>query len=230
MDDSQTAFAAQYQAYGFDLDMMKVSNDPPPFASLTTETIFNEHFVSNHAQRPMDTVGGPDAKKARWSPTSFAAATATNGTGSAPTRDAFANYGYGPQANLSPSGGFANSSPNGANHQLYSTPSLTLNTTNLGNANGGMPSQLSPNTAGPYTPQQQAPQQSANGNGNMPFGAYGAYGMLGMGIPGMLNGFQYNAAAAAANFGQVSSCLFSRLFTPEFYLYCFRSFFGGIRY
>ncbi|KAK7691833.1 hypothetical protein QCA50_005237 [Cerrena zonata] len=172
MDDSQTAFAAQYQQYGLDLDMMK---------------------------RSMDSVGGPDAKKARWSPTSFVGANGTNGLAGAgaTVRDAFANYGYGPQASIS-QGGFSNGSPPNqfaSPNALYSTPSLSINTSTSSN---GMPSQLSPNTAGPFTPQTQQTPASAN-NG---YNGFNGYSMLGMGIPGMnvLNGFPYNAQIA--NFGQ----------------------------
>ena len=61
----------------------------------------------------METVGGPDAKKARWSPTSFGAANGANGlaanASASANRDAFANYGYGPQAGMAQNG-FANSS------------------------------------------------------------------------------------------------------------------------
>ncbi len=152
-------------------------------------------------QRSMDSVGGPDAKKARWSPTSFVGANGASGlpnSGSNAVRDAFANYGYGPQASLS-QGGFNNSPPTGFNsaNPLYSTPSLSINTQT--NANG-MPSQMSPNTAGPFTPQSQQPPISANGNG---YGAFGGYNMLGMGLPtmGVLNGFPYNGQMG--NFNQV---------------------------
>ncbi|KAL4249239.1 RRM domain-containing protein [Abortiporus biennis] len=172
MDDSQTAFATQYQQYGLDLDMMK---------------------------RSMDSVGGPDAKKARWSPTSFVGANGTNGLSNAgaSVRDAFANYGYGPQASISQNG--FNTSPSSSfasANQLYSTPSLSINTQTSAN---GMPSQMSPNTAGPFTPQTQQTPASANGNG---YGGFGAYNMLGMGLPGMsvLNGFAY--ANQMGNFGQ----------------------------
>ncbi|EMD32952.1 hypothetical protein CERSUDRAFT_87652 [Gelatoporia subvermispora B] len=186
MDDSQTAFATQYPVYGLDLDMMK---------------------------RSMDTVGGPDAKKARWSPTSFGASNGTNGLSPASTgitaRDAFANYGYGPQANIAQAGmaqgGFNNSPPSGgfAGNPLYSTPSLSINTATAAN---GMAPQMSPNTAGPFTPQQQQPSPA---NGTSPYG-FGGYNMLGMGLPGMgmgmgmLGGFPYNAHMVnlAQNFGQ----------------------------
>jgi RNA recognition motif-containing protein len=160
-------------------------------------------------KRSMDTVGGPEAKKARWSPTAFTAnspagSVATNGANAAAAnRDAFANYGYGPQANFnqqqtqqsSPIPGFANASP------LYSTPSLSINT-QTGVSMGG---QASPNPASAVAfmqqQQQQQQQQQANAqngqqsplNGNA-FGFGGAYNILGMGIPGMnmLGGFPYN--------------------------------------
>ncbi|KAG6820064.1 hypothetical protein H0H93_005687 [Arthromyces matolae] len=179
MDDSQTAFAPQYQPYPFDLDMMK---------------------------RSMDAIGGPDAKKARWSPTSFAAQS-SNGANNSP-RDAFANYGYGPQASISQSS--FNSSPSGgfANSPLYSSPNLSINTQTNGN---GMPvpGQLSPNTAAAFAAQQQQQvqqqqhqqQQQMNANGNG-YGQFPGYNMLGMGMPGMniLNGFPYNAQMG--QFGQ----------------------------
>ncbi|KAI0645141.1 hypothetical protein C8Q79DRAFT_927385 [Trametes meyenii] len=177
MEDSQTAFASQYQPYaGFDIDMMK---------------------------RSMDTVGGPDAKKARWSPTSFGPNNGANGlaanASASNARDAFANYGYGPQAALSQNG-FNNSPPSSgfAGNPLYSTPSLSVNTAVTAN---GMPSQMSPNTAGPYTPQQQQPP-SANPNSANPYNPFGGYNMLGMGLPqmGVLGGFAYNGQMA--NFAQ----------------------------
>ncbi|KAJ3983818.1 hypothetical protein F5890DRAFT_1597026 [Lentinula detonsa] len=151
MDESQTAFASQYPSYGFDLDMMK---------------------------RSMEPVGGPDAKKARWSPTFPQQNPSSNANSN---RDAFANYGYGPQASISQSG-YA-SSPI-TTSPLYSTPSLTINT----QANGSpMNPQMSPNTAN--FPQQQQPSP----NGSSPYG-FGSYNMLGMGMPGMnmMAGFPYN--------------------------------------
>ena len=130
----------------------------------------------------MDTVGGPDAKKARWSPTSFN----SNGTnGLSGNRDAFANYGYGPNASVNQSG--YNGSPTNGNgfngNALYSTPQLSINTNTSGN---GMPSQMSPNTAGAFTPSQQQPP-SANPNGqSSPYPGFGAYNLLlpMMGTPG----------------------------------------------
>ncbi|KAA1477515.1 hypothetical protein DENSPDRAFT_588903 [Dentipellis sp. KUC8613] len=162
MDDSQTAFATQYPSYGFDLDMMK---------------------------RPMDAVGGPDAKKARWSPTSYG--NNANGLPAAPgtaNRDAFANYGYGPQANLNQQG-YNGSPPSAgfAGNPLYST---SLNTPTTPN---GLGPQMSPNTATAFAQQQQQQQQLGQ-NGNYGFG--GGYNMLGMGLPGMgvlgVGGFPYN--------------------------------------
>ncbi|THH23055.1 hypothetical protein EUX98_g8122 [Antrodiella citrinella] len=151
--------------------------------------------------RSMDSVGGPDAKKARWSPTSFAA----NGLSNNPNggaRDAFANYGYGPQATIAQqnANAFANGQQQGQNfnaNALYSTPSLSINTNTSGN---GMQSQMSPNTAGPYTPQSQ--QASANAAAAAGYGNFAGYSMLGMGIPAMnvLSGFPYNAQMG--NFNQ----------------------------
>ncbi|KAF5338315.1 hypothetical protein D9757_006838 [Collybiopsis confluens] len=153
MDESQTAFASQYPSYPFDLDMMK---------------------------RSMDPVGGPDAKKARWSPTF------PQQNSSSSNRDAFANYGYGPQASISQSG-YA-SSPI-ANSPLYSTPSLSINTQTNGSQ---MNPQMSPNTA--TFPQQQQPSP----NGSTPYG-FGSYNMVGMGMPGMnmMGGFPYNGQMGA---------------------------------
>ena len=156
----------------------------------------------------MDAVGGPDAKKARWSPTSFgpngaAAASASN-------RDAFANYGYGPQASIAQAqNGFNGSPPNSTGfaaggaaggNALYSTPSLSVNTAV---ATNGMGQQLSPNTAGPYTPQNQQPP-SATPNSANPYNGFNGYNMLGMGLPtmGVLGGFPYGGQMAAS-FAQV---------------------------
>ena len=177
----------------------------------------------------MDPVGGPDAKKARWSPSSSFAAQ-NNGGPANNTRDAFANYGYGPQASISQSA-FNGSPLNGtgfAGNPLYSTPSLSINT----QANGvAMNPQLSPNTAAAAfavqqqqhqqqqqqqlqqhqqqqqqnQQQQQQQQQQAGQNGNG-YGGFGGYNMLGMGLPGMnmnmLGSFPYNGQMA--NFGQVT--------------------------
>ncbi|KAG6826649.1 hypothetical protein H0H92_014976 [Tricholoma furcatifolium] len=173
MDDSQTAFALQYPPYQFDIDMMKRSIDP---------------------------VGGPDPKKARWSPTS-------NPANSSP-RDPFANYGYGPQASISQSSFNSSPSLGFASSPLYSSPNLSVNTQTNGTT---IPAQLSPNTAAAafaaqqqsLQQQQQQPQQqqqqAANGNG---YGQFPGYNMLGMGMPAMnmLNAFPYNAQMG--QFGQ----------------------------
>jgi RNA recognition motif-containing protein len=195
MDDSQTAFATQYQSYAFDLDMMK---------------------------RSMEPVGGPDAKKARWSPTSAFSGQNGNSAAGNNNRDAFANYGYGPQAAIAAAGqnAFNNqqaaavaaaSMANGAGgfggSPLYSTPSLTVNT----QSNGGvMGSQLSPNAAAAVFAAQQQQQQQQQGQGqaqpqgspNGGYNAFNAYSMLGMGMPGMgmLGAFPYNGQMG--NFGQ----------------------------
>ena len=144
----------------------------------------------------MDSVGGPDAKKARWSPNSFSTNGVNGLSNGAASRDAFANYGYGPQASISQSG-FNGHSPSNAfsSNPLYSTPSLTINTATNGN---GIAGQMSPNTAGPFTPQTQQTPASANGNG---YGGFGGYNML-MGMPGMLSGFYNNQMG---NFNQVST-------------------------
>jgi hypothetical protein len=155
----------------------------------------------------MDSVGGPDAKKARWSPTSFNGTTPSNGLTthnsgtSASNRDAFANYGYGPQASISQS--FQpNSSPAFTPNALYSTPSLSINTAVNGHGMQ-MGAQMSPHTAAGFAQQHHTGQQGqANGASPYSAGAFG-YGMLGMGLPsvGMLGGFPY--ASQSGNFGQV---------------------------
>jgi hypothetical protein len=136
----------------------------------------------------MDTAGGPDPKKARWSPNSFGA---TNGGNGGNTRDAFANYGYGPQSSLS-QGQFNVTPSNGFGGALYSTPSLSINTNTGGNT--GLPSQLSPNPGGTSFAQQA--QTPISANANSPYLGFG-YNMLGMGLPGMnvlgtMGGFPYN--------------------------------------
>ncbi len=143
----------------------------------------------------MEPVGGPDAKKARWSPT-FSQNAAGSPTGSSP-HDAFANYGYGPQAGMAQPG--FNTSPSATPfgpNQLYSTPQLSINTQTNGS---GMSAQLSPNSAAGFAQQQQ--QQPSPG-GQSPYGNFGAYNMLGLGIPGMnMLGFPYNGQMP--NFSQV---------------------------
>lgn len=140
----------------------------------------------------METAGGPDAKKARWSPTSTNGANGLAPSNLAAGRDAFANYGYGPQANMAQNG--FTGSPQFNTAQLYSTPSMNHS------PNGNM-AQLSPNTTTVFQQQQQ--QMNGNGNGNG-YGQFPGYNMLGMGLPGMnmLNAFSYNGQMA--NFGQVS--------------------------
>jgi RNA recognition motif-containing protein len=136
-------------------------------------------------KRSMDTAGGPDPKKARWSPNSFGV---TNGGNGGNSRDAFANYGYGPQSSLSQ--GQFNGTPNGFGGALYSTPSLSINTNTGGNA--GLPSQLSPNPGTSFAQQAQTPLSA---NANSPYLGFG-YNMLGMGLPAMnvlgtMGGFPY---------------------------------------
>lgn len=154
-------------------------------------------------KRSMETVGGPDAKKARWSPTSaFPNQGNANGSGNA-TRDAFANYGYGPQASIAQANfGNTPTSAGFSANALYSTPSLSINTQAT---NAGMASQLSPNAAAAAFQQQQSQQQSQQGGQASPganFANFGGYNMLGMGIPAMnmLTGFPYNNQMA--NFHQ----------------------------
>ena len=155
----------------------------------------------------MDSVGGPDPKKARWSPTSFNGTTPSagltpvhSGTNTS-NRDAFANYGYGPQASISQS--FQpNSSPAFTPNALYSTPSLSINTA-INGQGMQMNGQMSPHTGAGFAHQQQAGQQGhANGSSPYSAGAFG-YGMLGMGLPsvGMLGGFPYSSQSGS--FGQV---------------------------
>lgn len=159
-------------------------------------------------QRSIETVGGPDAKKARWSPT-FAGQTNTSNSNN---RDAFANYGYGPQASITQSAPF-NNSPTSAvfgNNPLYTSTSLSINT----QANGsGIPPQLSPNNIATFGQQQQQhgqqqqqsnqqQQSSPTGNGYSSFPT-GYAAMHGMGLPGMnmLGNFSYNGQMV--NFAQV---------------------------
>lgn len=163
----------------------------------------------------MDAVGGPDAKKARWSPTSAYSSQNNGSTISSNSRDAFANYGYGPQASIaqptfnSASGPTANGTAGFAGSPLYSTPSLSVSAP----TNGVMNPQLSPNAVAAFAVQQQqnqiqAQQQQAQGSPNGTYNAFNAYGMLGMGMPmGMLNGFPYNGQMG--NFGQVRCILHS---------------------
>jgi hypothetical protein len=131
----------------------------------------------------MDGGSGPDAKKARWSPTSPSQ--------SARPVDPFANYGYGPNASIQQQAGQAyGSSPSSP---LYATPNLSINTNAAASSPvvGAMPS---PNSA---AFQQAQPGQASpiTGNGQYGFG----YNMI---MPGMLNGFAYNGQMQGFN-GQV---------------------------
>ena len=163
----------------------------------------------------MELTGGPDAKKARWSPNSF---TNSNGTSNGSTRDLFANYGYGAQAAINQANASAFSLGSGlglggqqhSQQHLYSTPSLTVNTAASLNGAGGINSQMSPSSAtSPFTPSlpmstqqqsQQVGQAQQNGYSGFGLGGYGMNGMLGMGMSGMgnmgnmgmLGGFPYS--------------------------------------
>ncbi|KAF9262638.1 hypothetical protein L218DRAFT_1038923 [Marasmius fiardii PR-910] len=154
--DDQTAFAQQYSsaAYStFDIDMMK---------------------------RSMDTTGGPETKKARWSPTSATANPASSPSATS-ARDAFANYGYGPQASINQPQYNAPTSP------LYSTPQ-TLSV----NVGGGQvsPGQLSPGGA---TQTGQTGAGASNGWG------YNQAALMGMGMPSVngMSGMNANGAQGA---------------------------------
>jgi len=154
----------------------------------------------------MDTVGGPDAKKARWSPNSFGAPT-VNGLITPTARDAFANYGYGSQASIPQ--GFSNGSPpSGFAGPLYST--------SINNPTATIPGQISPSTSNAFVQQQhqaqqqqqQQAQQQQQLNSSAGYG-FGGYGVLGMGLPsvGMLGGFPYGSQVAS--FSGVSAHCFS---------------------
>lgn len=159
----------------------------------------------------MDSVGGPDAKKARWSPTSFGSNGLNGLSNSAASRDAFANYGYGPQATISQAG-YSNSSPSSgfSGSPLYATPSLSINTSAGSN---GMQSQMSPNTAGSFAPQTQQVPASANGGS---YGGFGGYNMLAMGMSpmGILNGFPYSNQMGS--FSQVNLSLDFSLYVSDY--------------
>ncbi|KAI1783800.1 hypothetical protein LXA43DRAFT_1102090 [Ganoderma leucocontextum] len=115
MEDTQAVFASQYQTYSpFDIDMMKDS------------TPLTDHTPPRQ-QRSMDTAGGPDAKKARCYPTSFNGANGLPANGSAsagPSRDAFANYGYSPQA--AAQNGFNGSPPAASNFAVAAAANAAL--------------------------------------------------------------------------------------------------------
>ncbi|GJJ08599.1 hypothetical protein Clacol_002818 [Clathrus columnatus] len=171
MDDSQQVLTAQFQPYGFELDMMK---------------------------RSMDQVAGPESvKKPRWSVdnnnANTASATLSNPMAAARASNTFENYGYGSNAfnhqNMLAQQAQA--------QQLYATP---INT-NISASNGPNTAQISPNTASAFTQQQTSngnhPPSPFITNGNS--AAYGlgnfGYGLNNvMGVPGMgmLGGFPYN--------------------------------------
>ncbi|KAJ6483853.1 RNA-binding protein Nrd1 [Mycena vitilis] len=88
------------------------------------------------SKRSMDAPGGPDSKKARWSPTQ-AQQQAQQG---ASPRDVYANYGYGGSVSASP--------------QIYATPQLSINTQQTAPPQH----QLSPNTLASFQAQQQQQQ------------------------------------------------------------------------
>lgn len=155
---------------------------------------------------------GPETtKKARWSPNSFA-----NSPVASNARDLFANYGYGNQHHHQQSqqhaqqqhqqhqhqyaNGASTLGLGGAQNQLYSTPSLTVNTATNGSGLSAH-AQISPSSA--TSPFAQGMQ-----NG---FGSYGMNGVLGMGMGmagmggmGMLGGFPYSPQMGSfqQNFGQ----------------------------
>ena len=138
----------------------------------------------------MELSGGPESKKARWSPNAYASSATSVATNGNIRTDLFANYGYGNQAavNQATAAAFGSASHLNGN-QLYSTPTLTVNT----NTNGvSMASQMSPSSATsaftPQMPQTQQPGQVNGGGAANVYGGYGGYGMngmLGMGMPGM---------------------------------------------
>jgi hypothetical protein len=157
----------------------------------------------------MEMSGGPETKKARWSPNSFTSPSVPT-NGNANGRDLFANYGYGNQAAVNQAAAFgapgtglnSNLGLGATGQQLYSTPSLTVNTATNG---VGMAGQMSPSSATSPFPgsmqQQQQQQQQMNGaqgnaGGYAGFGGYNMNGMLGMGLPSMgmlgVGGFPYS--------------------------------------
>lgn len=155
-------------------------------------------------QRPIDTDVGPGSKKARWSPNSFPGngnGAAQNGglpsAGATSPRDnlnLFANYGYGPQA----AAALAAQSPSS-----FQPPASPLYSTSLQTPQTPINPQMSPNTATAFAAQQAAQAQAqaqsptlANGQNNF---AFGNFNMLGMGMPGMLSGFPYQAGQMTLN-------------------------------
>ncbi|KAJ6593065.1 hypothetical protein B0H19DRAFT_1245876 [Mycena capillaripes] len=203
MDDS-AGFAQPYPPYSFDIDMMKVSPlvpwqpdiaahpfSPFPFSfslSLPSPPFPLSPFSLKTKQRSMDAAGGPDSKKARWSPTSAAAQAQAQAQqqaqqqGGSP-RDPYANYGYGYGAGPAQVG----SGP-----QIYATPQLSINTQTTAHHPHG---QLSPNTLASFQAQQQAQQQQAQAQAQAqaqqaqspvqgpgsPYAQFNPYNMLAMG-------------------------------------------------
>ena len=156
MNEYQTAFASQYLPYRFDTDKgaSPLWSPAPPIPP-----------GSSNYRRSMDTAGGPDPKKARWSLNSFSMNNRGNGGNS---RNAFANYGYRPQSSLSQDQ-FSGTPSNGFGGALYSTLSLTINTNTGGNT--GLPSQFSPNPGvTSFTQQTQTP---ISANTNFPYLGFG---------------------------------------------------------
>lgn len=146
--------------------------------------------------------GGPESKKARWSPNSFTGGASATSTGG--RADLFANYGYGAQAAINQANtqsqqfsamngltSGVNGLLGGSAAALYSTPgSLSVNTAATG-MNGVSAAQMSPSSAtSPFSSAtqfgtaQQGSQggqaQQANGAGYVGFGGYGMNGMNGM--------------------------------------------------
>ncbi|KAJ7165518.1 hypothetical protein C8R43DRAFT_878284 [Mycena crocata] len=164
---ADSAQPGPYPPYSFDIDMMK---------------------------RSMDASGGPDNKKARWSPTNASAGGAGAAGGNAVTagpRDPYANYGYGPGAALNqPSAQQqAQAQAQQQAQQLYATPQLSINTGAVGGQQQqqlglGQGGQLSPGTLAGFQVgfcQQQA-QSPVTGPGS-PYSQFSPYNMLAFGYP-----------------------------------------------
>jgi hypothetical protein len=154
----------------------------------------------------MDAAGGPDSKKARWSPTSSSLppnsstpnSTGNNNASGSPRADVYANYGYGSpaaqaqaqqsyaQQQQQASGAFTSASP-----QIYATPQLSINTQAVNGGHG----QLSPNTLASFQQAQaqaqaQAQQQGqGGGQPGSPYTQFNPYNMFAMAYP-QQGGFQ----------------------------------------
>ena len=178
--------------------------------------------VSCRAQRgPLELGGGPETKKARWSPSPATVNNANNNNnnGNGRPTDLFANYGYGNNHHPFNGSGAANG------HSLYGAPSLTVNTSTNGMTHGlghglahghAMAPQMSPSSAtSPFPPSQQSVQhQQAQQAQHMNGGAFGSGGMLNMGLPmgnmgmmsvGGMGGFPYSPQIGS--FQQVRLCI-----------------------